>query len=72
MQIETGEEVTIGDDSAHSVKRIGPYTIKLKSVKSIQLSGVLYVLGIKRNIISISTFEDDGYRVTFMERKVLA
>lgn len=44
MQIKTCEEVTIGDDSAHFVKGIGTYTIKLKSGNSIQLSGVLYVL----------------------------
>ena len=71
MQIET-DEVTIGDDFAHSVKGIGTCTIKLKSGNSIQLSGVLYVPGIKRNLISISTLEDDGFRITFMGRKVLA
>lgn len=71
MQIETGEEVTIGYDSAHSVKGIGTCTIKLKSGNSIQLSGVLYVPGIKRNLISISALEDDGFRIAFMGGKVL-
>ena len=61
MEIETDEEVTISDDSAHLVKGIGTCTIKLKSGNSIQLFGVLYVPGIKRNLISISALEDDGY-----------
>lgn len=61
MQIEIDEEVTISDDSAHSVKGIRTYTIKLKSENSIQLSGVLYVPGINMNLISISTLEDDGF-----------
>lgn len=72
MQIETNEEVTIGDDSTHFVKRIGTCTIKFKLGKLIHLSRDLYVLSIKRNLISISTLEDDGYKVTFMEGKVLA
>lgn len=72
MQIEINEEATIGDDSTHSVKGIGTYTIKLKSGNLIQLSRVLYVLGIKRNLISISILEDDGFRIAFMGGKVLA
>ena len=72
MEIETYEEVTISDDSAHSVKGIRTCTIKLKSGNSIHLSGVLYVPGIKRNLISISALEDDSYKIAFMEGKVLA
>ena len=72
MQIEKDEEITIGNGSPHSIKGIVTCTIKLKLVKSSHLSGVLYVPSIKRNSISISTLEDHGYRVTFMEIKVLA
>ena len=72
MQIETNEEVTIGDNFAHSVKGIETYTMKLKSRNSIQLFGVPYVAGIKRNLISISALEDDGFRIAFMGGKVLA
>ena len=71
MQIEI-YEVTIGDDSTHLVKGIGTCTIKLKFGSSIQLSRVLYVPGIKRNLISIPTLKDDGYRIAFMGGKVLA
>ena len=44
----------------------------MKSGNSIQLSGVLYVPGIKKNLRSISALEGDGYRIPFMEGKVLA
>ena len=33
---------------------------------------MLYVPGIKRNLVSISSLEDKGYRVTFADGKVLA
>lgn len=71
MQAETNEEVTIGDDFVHFVEGIETCTIQLKSGQSIQLFRVLYVPGIKRDLISISSLEDDAYRVTFMEGKVL-
>ena len=72
MVEETDEVVTIGDDSTHPIKGVGICTAKLKSGFSIQFTGVLYVLGIKRILVSISTLEDNGYKVTFMEGKVLA
>lgn len=36
------------------------------------LIGVLFVPGIKRNLVSISALEENGYRVIFMDGKVLA
>jgi hypothetical protein len=38
----------------------------------LQLSDVLYVPGMKRNLVSVSALEDKGYKVTFSEGKVLA
>lgn len=72
MTEESDEEVTIGDDSSYPVRGIGTCTIKLKTGISIQLTGVLFVPGIKRNLLSISALEDNGYRVTFMDGKVKA
>ena len=64
-------DVTIGDNSAHSVKGIGNCTLKLKLGSSLLLKGVLYVPGIKRNLISVTTLEDDGHNVAFMDGKVI-
>ena len=52
-------EVTIGDNSTHSVEGIGNCTLKLKLRNSL-LEGVLYVLGIKRNLISVTALEMMG------------
>ena len=56
---EVDGEVTISDNSTHFVKGIGNCTLKLKSDSSLHLKGVLYVPGIKRNIILVTTLEDD-------------
>ena len=64
-------EVTIGDNSTHSIKGIGSYTLKLKIGNTLLLKDVLYVPGIKRNLISITALEDDGQNVAFMDSKVL-
>lgn len=66
------DEVTIGDDTSYPIMGIGTCTIHLKSGKTIEFTKVLYVPGIKRNLICISGLEDEGFRVTFMEGKVLA
>ena len=58
---EVDGEVTIGDNSAHSVEGIGNCTLKLKSGSSLHFKRVLYVLGIKRNLILVTTLEDDGH-----------
>ena len=64
-------EVTIGDNSAHSVEGIGNCTLKLKLGNTLLLKGVLQVPWIKRNLISIATLEDDGHNVAFVDHKVL-
>ena len=65
-------QLTIGDDFAHPVKGVGTFTINRNSSISLQLTRVLFVLGIKSKLISISALEDNGHRVTFMDGKVLA
>ena len=45
--------------------------MKLKSGNSLLLKGVLYVPGIKRNLISVTTLEDDGHNVAFMDSKLM-
>ena len=68
---KVNDEVTIGDNSAHSVEGIGNCTLKLKSGNSLLLKGVLYLLGIKRNLILVTALEDDGHNVAFVDGKVL-
>jgi hypothetical protein len=62
----------LGDNAKYIVKGVGTYSFQLDSDIPLQLSEVLYVPGMKRNLVFVSTLEDKGYKVTFSEGKVLA
>ena len=66
------EEVTIGDNSSYPIKGIGTCSIQLNSDITLQLKNVLYVPGIKRNLVSISGLADQGYHIAFQGNKVLS
>jgi len=53
--------VVISDDTRYSVRGFGTTSLNLDSGISLHLSDILFVPGIKRNLISISTLEDKGY-----------
>jgi hypothetical protein len=65
VEKETNLHVVLGDDARYNVKGVGTSTFQLDSNMHLQLSEVLYVPGMKRNLVSISAFEDKGYKVTF-------
>jgi hypothetical protein len=54
------------------VKGVGTSTFQLYADIPHQLSEVLYVPGMKRNLVYVSSLEDKSYKVTFFEGKVLA
>jgi hypothetical protein len=54
---ETPHKVELGDNKSYAFKGIGQATIKMESGNSIHLSNVLYVLGLKKNLVSISCLE---------------
>jgi predicted aspartyl protease len=68
---ETPHKVELGDNNSYAVKGIGQATIKMESCNSIHLSNVLYVPGLKKNLVSISCLEEKGDRVAFVDGKVL-
>ena len=65
------EGVTIGNNSTYPVKGIGTCSIQLRTGVTLKLKDVLFVLGIKRNLVSIYELVDEGFQVTFNEDKVL-
>jgi hypothetical protein len=69
---ETSLHVVLGDNARYNVKGVGTSTFQLDFNIPLQLNEVLYVPGMKRNLVSISALEDKGYKVTFSEGKVLA
>ena len=54
----------------YTVKGVGNVSLKLNQGNMIHLKYVLYVPDLKKNLVSISTMEDKGYKVTFSDSKV--
>jgi hypothetical protein len=72
VEKETHLHVVLEDDARYNVRGVGTYTFQLDSYMQLQLKEVLYVPGMKRNLVSISALEDKGYKVTFSKGRVLA
>ena len=65
------QKVSLGDDYQYPIKGIGESSYKLDSGTSMKMKEVLYVPGLKKNLLSISTLYKKGYRVAFIDEKVL-
>jgi hypothetical protein len=72
VEKESSLHVVLGDKNKYTVKGVGTSTFQLDSAIPLQWSEVLYVPRMKRNLVSIFSFEDKGCKVTFSEGKVLA
>jgi hypothetical protein len=64
-------KVTLGDDYQYPIKGVGESNHKLNSGNSLKMKDVLYVPGLKKNLLSISAFEKKGFRVAFIDGEVL-
>jgi hypothetical protein len=71
VEKESCLHVVLGDNSRYIVKGVGTYTFQLDFDIPLQSSEVLYVPGMKRNLVFVSSLEDKGYKVTFSEGKFL-
>lgn len=67
----SSHSIKLGDNNNYPVKGIGSTSLELDSSGSIHLNNILYVLGLKKNLLSISCLEDKGDRVAFVDGKVL-
>ena len=61
----------LGDDYQYPIKESGEASYKLDSSKSMKMKDVLYVLGLKKNLLSVSTLDAKGFRVAFVDGQVL-
>ena len=64
-------EVVLGDDSIVRVVGVGTLTFDRGPKPPLKVSDVLYVSGMKKNLISVSALEDRGYDVLFRQGQVL-
>ena len=60
------QKVSLGDDYQYTIKGIGEASYKLDSGTPMKIKEVLYVPGLKKNLLSISTLDKKGYRVSFI------
>jgi len=61
----TDMEVVLGDDNIVRAVSVGTLTFDRGPKPPLKVSDVLYVPGMKKNLISVSTLEDRGYHVLF-------
>jgi hypothetical protein len=64
-------EVVLGDDSVVKSVSSGTVSFQRESLPPMLLRDVLYVSGLKKNLVSVSTIEDRGYEVLFHDGRVL-
>jgi hypothetical protein len=63
--------IEMGDDGKYRAKGVGIVKFERKYGKPFDLKDVLYIPGLKKNLMSISMLEDLGYEVFFPKRRVL-
>ena len=59
-------KVKLGEDYQYPIKGSGESSYKLDSGKTMKMKDILFVLGLKKNILSISTLDTKGMRVSFV------
>ena len=69
---ESPHKVKLGDDYQYPIKGSGVTSYNLiDSKKSLKMKDVLYVPGLKNNILSIYALDAKGIRVAFFDGQVL-
>ena len=68
---ESPHKVKLGDDYQYPIKGSGEASYKLDYKRYLKMKDVLYVLGLKKDIISIFALDAKGMRVSFVNGQVL-
>ena len=68
---ESPQKVKLGHDYQYPIKGSGESYYKLDSEKSLTMKEVLFVLGLKKNLLSISALYAKGMRVAFIDGQVI-
>ena len=67
---ESPHKVKLGDDQ-YPIKGSGESSYKLDSGNSMKMQDVFFVLGLKKNLLSISSLDAKGMRVAFINGQVI-
>ena len=71
IEKDSPQKGSLGDDYQYPIKGIGEATYKLDLGTPLRMDDVLYVPGLKKNLLSISALDKKGFWVAFVDRKVL-
>ena len=66
-EIINGSKIYLVDDNGYQIKGHGVISVKLPNGKISHLSNVLYIPGIKKNLISVSMMADQDMHVEFFK-----
>ena len=64
-------KVELGGNGTYAIEGIGSTSLKLDSGWSLHLEEILYVLGLKKNLLFVGVLEEKGYTVAFMKRNAI-
>jgi hypothetical protein len=62
--------IVLGDNAKCKLAGSGTVRFQRESGKPLSINDVSFVLGLTKNLISVSTLEDKGYVVTFQDGRV--
>jgi hypothetical protein len=66
-EIQNGASIYLGDDRTHQIKGYIDIHVTLSNGTICHIQNVVYVLGIKENLISMSTIIDHNLKVEFFK-----
>jgi hypothetical protein len=55
------EHVELGDDKCYKIEGVGFISFRLESGVMLHVDEVLYVPGLRKNLLLVATLEDKGY-----------
>ena len=64
-------KVELGDDDTYDIKGFGSTSFRFQSDNIFHNNEILYVPGLKKNLISVPVLESKGYSVAFSKGKAL-
>ena len=64
---DSPHKVKLGDDYQYLIKCSGVSSYKLYYGKSLNMKDVMYVPGLKKNLLSIFALDEKGMRVSFFD-----
>ena len=68
---ESPHKLKLGDDYQYPIKGSGESSYMLDSGKYMKMKDVLFVPGLRKNLLSISALDAKGMRIAFVDGQVL-